>query len=287
MFGFCSIGSEGSRIKTMRTHQNLPDASRLSIVSATILLAYAVTPFIYLPARAFAIQLPGFFFQVQLPLTSVVSFIAAVLATAGADWLIQSHPRMGSQSRVPHWILPALTAWVIGVPLARLEVGPQWWVVFTLGGILFLVVLLSEYVVVDPIDVRSGPATIALTSVSFALFLVLATSVNASGLRLYGILAALVPAIFLVSLRTMFLRIGGQWYWGWALGIAMVVGEVAAGLNYWPISALRYGLLVLALSYSLTSAANHLVEGQKSWSAWSGPLAMFIILFGLAMLLPV
>lgn len=271
----------------MESHQNLPDASRLSVVSATILLAYAVTPFIHLPSRVFSIQLPGFFFQLQLPLTSVVSFIAAVLATAGADWLIQTHPRIGIHSRFPHWILPALTAWVIGVPLAKLEVGPQWWVVFTLGGILFLVVLLSEYIVVDPLDVRSGPATIALTSVSFALFLVLATSVNASGLRLYGILAALVPAIFLVSLRTLFLRSAGQWHWGWALGIAMVIGEVAAGLNYWPLSALRYGLLVLALSYALTSAAHHMVEGQTSWSAWSGPVAMFIIFVGLAMLLPV
>lgn len=271
----------------MQTHQNLPDSSRLSVVSATILLAYAITPFIQLPSRVFAIQLPGFFFQVQLHLTTVVSFIAAILATAGADWLIQTHPRLGSHSRIPHWILPALTAWVIGVPLATLEVGTQWWAVFALGGILFLVVLLSEYIVVDPLDVRSGPATMALTAVSFALFLVLATSVNASGLRLYGILATLVPAIFLVSLRTMFFRSGGQWYWGWALGIAMVVGEVAAGLNYWPISALRYGLLVLAVSYALTNLANHLVEGQSAASAWLEPAILFVIFIGLAILLPV
>lgn len=265
----------------MQTRQNLPDAGRLSVIAATILLVYAVAPFINLPPWQIAFQLPGFFVDIQFQFTTLLSFLVAVLAAAGADWLMDPDPQMGRLARASHWILPALTAWTIGFPLTTIETGPQWWAVFALGGVLFMVVLLAEYIVVDPLDVRSGPAGAGLTAVSFALFLVLAISLHAAGLRLYALLAVLTPAIFLVSLRTLYLRSAGAWYWGWGLGISMVVGEIAAGLHYWPLSSLQFGLFVLAAGYSLTSLAGNLIDGHTPRSVWIEPalmLALFCVL---------
>jgi hypothetical protein len=37
----------------------------------------------------------------------------------------------------------------------------------------------------------------------------------------------------------------------WSVGIALVIGQVAAALHYWPLSPLRFGLLILGLAYAL------------------------------------
>ncbi len=268
----------------MRTHQHLPDANRLSVVLATVLLAYAVTPFVSLPDRSIALQLPGFLFEVRLNFNTIVSILVAILAAAGTDWLIQSHPHMRDRARLPHWLIPALTAWVIGVPLTTLNVGLEWWVVFALGGLLFVLVLVAEYIVVDPNDIRHATSSIGLTAVSFSLYLVLAISVRAAGLRLYALVLGLAPAIFLVTMRSLFLRSGGRWYFSWPLGIALVVAQVAAGLHYWPLAPLQYGLVLLGLAYALTSLAGGIEEGRSWRTVWIEPAVMVVVLWGIALL---
>ncbi len=232
----------------MEIHRHLPDADRLSIVTATILIAYAATPFVSIPSQAITLQLPGFFFELQLNFTTIISFMVAVLAAAGTDWLIQGHPHQEGKTRLPHWLLPALTAWSIGVPLSTLEISPQWWVVFALGGLLFVLVLVAEYIVVDPDDFRHPLAGVGLTAVAFALYLVLAISVRAAEMRLYMLLLALTPTVFLVATRSLYLRSGGRWHAPWAFGIAMVVAQAAIGLHYLPLRPLTFGLILVGLA---------------------------------------
>ena len=157
----------------MQAHQHLPETNRLSVITATIFLAYALIPFVDLPSQQISLQLPGFLFQLEINFGTIVSILVAILAAAGTDWLIQGHPPQPASARLPNWLLPALTAWVIGVPLTTLEVSAQWWAVFALGGLLFVLVLLAEYIVVDPEDDRFAPASVGLIAVSFALYLVL------------------------------------------------------------------------------------------------------------------
>lgn len=268
----------------MQSHQHLPDANRLSMVAAAILLAYALTPFVTLPDRLVSLQLPGFLFEMRLNFTTVVAVLVSLLAAAGTDWLIQSHPHLEGQVRLPHWLLPALTAWAIGVPLTTLEVGAEWWVVFALGGLLFLLVVMAEYIVVDSQDIRHAPASIGLTAVSFALFLVLAVSVRVAGLRLYTLLMTLAPALFLVSLRSLYLRNNGRWFIHWAAGITLVVSQVAAGLHYLPLSPLRFGLLLLAVAYGITLLAVGVEDGRPSKTVWIEPVIMAVVLVGLSLL---
>ncbi|MEN4011282.1 MAG: hypothetical protein AB1453_03045 [Chloroflexota bacterium] len=268
----------------MQSHQHLPDANRLSIVAAVILLAYALTPFVTLPERLISLQLPGFLFEMRLDFTTVVAVLVSLLAAAGTDWLIQTHPHLEGQVRLPHWLLPALTAWAIGVPLTTLEVGVEWWVVFALGGLLFILVMLAEYIVVDPQDIRHAPASIGLTAVSFALYLVLAVSVRAAELRLYTLLMILAPTLFLVSLRSLYLRSGGRWFISWAVGITLVVSQLAAGLHYLPLSPLRFGLVLLAVAYGVTSLAGGVEEGRAWKTVWIEPAVMMAVLVGLSLL---
>lgn len=265
----------------MEDHRNLPDANRLSVLAATILLAYALTPLIQFPEQDLGVQLPGFFLALEFNFSTVVSVLVALLAAAGADWLLQQHPLNTQRRRAAHWLLPALTAWVIGVPLTNLQVGLEWWAVFAFGGGLLMLVFVAEYIVLDPTDVRHGPATIGLTAVSFALYLVLAIAVRAAGFRLYTLLAALVPAMFLVSLRSLYLRLGGQWKYAWALGISLVIGQFAVGLHYLPISPIQFSLMLLGLSYALTSLAGSIEEGRAWQTLWIEPAVMLAVIWTL------
>ena len=93
-------------------HRHLPDADRLSMLTATILLAYALAHFIDLPGRELALQLPGIYLSVQVNVQTFVGPLVAALTASGANWLLRDHPAIGGQSTMEHWLLPALTAWV-------------------------------------------------------------------------------------------------------------------------------------------------------------------------------
>ena len=267
---------------------HLPDTNRLSVVAATVLLAYAMTPFIAIPEQSLQVQLPRFFFSLTVNFETIVAVVAAALAGVGADWLVRGHPsyiELASDSR--HWLLPALTAWVIGEPLNRLTTGPAWWAIFGFGGLLLVAVNVAEYVALDPADTRHAMAVVGLTAVAFALFLILAISLRAGAPRLYLILPALVVAVFLATLRTLYLRLGGQWHWKWSVTIAVITGQLVVGLHYWPISPIQFGLVLMGSAYALTSIAAGVEEGRQGSGLWIEAGIMLLVSGLLAALLRV
>ncbi len=269
----------------MEARGNLPETNRLSVLAATILLAYAAMPFIQIPPRELGFQIPGVYVSVVVNFATVTSILAAVMAAFGADWLSRDHPLYGQARSWRQWLLPGLTAWVLGAPLSTLEVGLEWWAVFGLGGLLLVFVFVSEYIVLDPNDTRHAPATIGLTAVGFALFLVLAIALRASGQRLLLEIPALILAVFLVAMRSMYLRLGEKHTLIWPVVIAVFIGQMAAGLHYWPLSPLQHGMILLAAAYALTSLAGSIVEGRSLRGALIEPGVMLVVLWGLAALL--
>jgi hypothetical protein len=260
----------------------LPDPDRLSVLAATLLLAYSMTHFVILPGREFELQLPGIFLSVQLSIKTFVGLIAAALTASGADWLLRDHPALQGRSTIQHWILPALTAWVIGIPLLQLPLSLVWWGVFTIGGTLLLLVLVAEYIAVDRDDARYFPASAALTAVSFALFLMLAIVLRSVGVRLFLALPALILAAGLVSMRTLHLRSQGQWKFIESLVIALIVGQVAAALHYWHLPPISFGLAVLGPAYALTSLINNLGDGEPFLQALIEPGLVLLAVWGTA-----
>ncbi len=263
-------------------HQHLPNTDRLSVLAASILLAYALLPFVNIPERDLVLRLLGVVFVFRVNFSTIIALIGAGLAAAGTDWLLRDHPHLGKQRTFQHWLIPALTAWVIDVPLSSLAVSLQWWAVLGFGGVLLVLVLVSEYIVVDPADSRHAVATVGLTAVSYALFLILVIALAGAEMRLYLLLPALFMAIFLVTLRSLYLRLGGRWCIAWSLAIAMAVAQAAAALHYWPLSPLRYGLVLLGLAYALASVAGSVEEGRPWQTLWIEPVLMLVALWGLA-----
>lgn len=264
-----------------KSHQ-FPDFSRLSIISAVIILAYGLVPFVQIPAQSLVLRLPFIVFSYEIDFGTVVSLLVAILAAFGADWLIQSHPQKGNQTLVQHGLVPALTAWVIGVPLSFLEVGIEWWAVVGLGAILLAFILVAEYLVVDSNSESHLPASLGLTVISFALFLVLVIALEASGLRLFLLLPAIAITIFFLVSRSFYLRTSGDWNWFWSLGIAFFVSQISLGLHYLPIQPLTFGLILVAVSYPLTLLIIGKKQGRTGLNLMVEPGILFIFLLILA-----
>jgi hypothetical protein len=245
----------------MKQHY-LPNLDRLSILAATILLGYTLARFIKAPGPEFSTQLPGVYLTIRVNIQTIVTWLVAFLAAAGADWLLRDHPALGKQTTIEHWLLPGLTAWVIGLPLYQLPLGPIWWIGFLLGGTALMLVLVAEYIAVDPDDIRQPLAVIGLTTLSFALYLVLIISLRLVGLRLYLLLPPIVLAAWLIGLRTLHLRLHGKWAFFPAALIALIVAQMTAAFHYWPISAVSFGLAVLGPTYAMTSLVTRLTQGE-------------------------
>ncbi len=260
----------------------LPDADRLSVLAATILLAYTLSRFIDLPGSDVGFQLPGIYVSLHLSIRTLVYFLVAGLVASGADWLLRDHPALKDQSTFQHWLLPALTAWVIGIPLSQLPMGILWWSVFAIGGALLVLVLVAEYIVVDPNDVRRTPAAAGLTAVSYALFLILGTVLRSAGLRLYLILPAMAISAGLVAIRTLQFSLHGEWRIIEAGVVTLIIAQVVAALHYWPLSPISFGLAVLGPAYALTTLISSLSEGEPLRQAVLGPGVVLLGAWGAA-----
>jgi hypothetical protein len=242
------------------SRQNLPDIDSISILAAIIVFAYTLESFITLPTFEFSRQLPGLYIELNLSVNLITPVFAALLTAAGVNWMVQNHPASHGKITLQHAILPALTALVIGIPLSRVPVGLGWWLGLIGGTTILCLVLIAEYIAVDPDDARLPFANAALSAVSFALFLILAGTLRAAGTRLLFNTPALIIAAWLVSLRVTNLRLHGEWTVYESAIIAFLVGQFAAAFNYWPLAPISFGLLLLGPSYALVSLFCNLIE---------------------------
>jgi hypothetical protein len=258
-------------------HRHLPDADKLSVLSAIILLAYIIARFVDVPLNEFTIQLPGLFLEFEISIRTVITLLVAGLAASGAEWLMQQHPRLRGQRTFEHWILPAITAWVIGVPLVQLPLGFQWWLWFIIGSSLLMLVVVGEYITIDPDDMRQPVATAGLTAVAFSIFLILAIALRDVGFRLFWIVPALAFVGGTIALRTLHLRLHGQWAWFHAVIIAFVLSQIAAALYYLPASPVAYGLILLGVVYGLTGMIANLADGRSVRRAVIEPAIILLI----------
>jgi len=263
----------------------MPDPNRIGLVIATVLLALTLTHIMPSPEFNIEIQLPGFLLAFPLNSNTIMGILTACLTATGMDWLLRSHPSLQGRPTFEWWLLPTLTAFVISIPLAILPSGGAWWIGFIVSsGFLFLV-FLAEYVAVDPDAPYYSISMIGLTSISYTLFFILAVALRSSGIRLYLLAPGLFLAASLASLRILHLRLSDNWEYAWALGIGLVSVQFAAGLYYWSLSPVQYGLLLAGPLYGLINLAVNLGENMPARRALIEPALATVFCLGLAIFL--
>ena len=237
----------------------LPDGNRVGVLTAAVLLAYALTRLINTPGFTLTLQLPGFYFAYPLTLSAAMTVMATGLTATGMNWLLLSHPSLQGDT-IEHWLLPTLTTFIIGVSLGVLPFGTLWWIGLFIGAGILVSIFVAEYASVDTGAPTYALASAALIALSYALFLMLIIALRAAGTRLFLIAPAVFIAAGLVTLRTLHLRLNGRWEFSWTLGIALACTQTAAGVHYWPISPLQFGLILLGPLYALITLASNLSE---------------------------
>jgi hypothetical protein len=265
--------------------QNLPNIDLLSILAAMIVFAYTLERFIDLPSWVISWQLPGLYIEINLNVTVVTSILVSLMTASGANWLMSNHPGSRKKLALEHAILPALTALVIGIPLSRIPVGIAWWIGLISGAFILILVILAEYISVDPGDVRLPFANAALSAVSFAIFLVLTGALRAVGVRLLFLTPAIILAAWLVSLRVINLRLHGEWTLIESAIIALVVGQIAAAFYYWPLAPMTFGLVLLGPAYALISLFCNLIEEKPFRQVVLEPIVSILIAWGAAFII--
>lgn len=256
----------------------LPPADRIGVLIASVLLTFALTRLIQSPRLTLTLSLPGFYFAFPLTLGTFMTLLAAALTAAGMDWLTRTHPTYEKKTNAEHLMLPTITTFVIGAPLSLLPDGTTWWVGFAFGAVLLVTVFMAEYITLNPSAPTYTLARAGLTALAYALFLILATSLRFSGARLF----VLVPAIFivagLISLRILHFDGTDRWDFPWAIGIAIICAQISAGLHYWPLTPIQFGLALTGPLYALTMLSVSLAENIPLRRAVLGPA----IILGLA-----
>jgi hypothetical protein len=248
----------------------LPPSNQVGVLAATVLLCYALTHLASGPGLTMVVQLPGFYFAYSFTLGTAMTLMAAGLTASGMDWLLHSHAGLAGQRTLEHWLQPSLTALIIGVLLDILP-GPAWWIGFITGAAILVAVVVAEYVSVDPGSPTYALASAGLIALGYALFLLFAIALRLGGMRLFLEIPAVFVAAGLVALRSLRLRLVGDWEIQWALGIGLVSAQLAAGLHYWPLSSVQFGLILLGPLYALTSLAASLTEDVPVRSALAEP----------------
>lgn len=266
----------------MNERKYLPDSDHIGVLTSTILLAYALSRLIQAPEFNLEVQLPGFYLLLPLNMSTAMSLLTAGLTATGMDWLLRGHPSLNNRRTFQWWILPTLTTFVIGVPLSILPDGAAWWIGFAVGGAFIFFVFLAEYIVVDADAPYYASAMAGLTAISYTLFFILAVALRYSEVRLYILIPALFLAAGFTSLRILHLRFSGRWEYAWTAGIAFVCIQIAAGLHYWPISPIQFGLMLVGPLYGLTNLAANLGEDQPAQRAALEPAVATALCWGLA-----
>jgi hypothetical protein len=268
-------------MQPMTEKRYLPDPSRVSILTACILLAFALTRVVSAPHYEITIPLIRLYVTLSLNLNTLIVLLAAGLTAAGMGWLLQTHPSLEKGETREHWLLPTLTVLVSGMALYTLPPTTTWWLGFGLVAAILLAIFFAEFVAVDPADSRYQFATGILTVLAFVIFLILAVALKASSVRLFLVAPALFLGSGLVGLRTLHLRMNERWEVSMALGIAVVSVQLGAALYYMPLTPVRYGLGLLGPVYSLTTLAVSLAEGHRLRQAIVEPAVMLILLSGM------
>jgi hypothetical protein len=268
--------------------QQLPDQNRLSILVSIILLSYTLTHFVSIPTREYQISLLGVYFPLKINFSTMVSLLVAGMTASGSAWLLQDHPtRDQKQTTAVHWLLPSLTSLVLMLAVEQIPFGITWWLAAFSSGLILIMVYTAEYIVLESSNDYFPIAQIGITALSIVLFLVLAIALHLAEVRLFFRVPLLSFAAALVYIRIVHLRQDGLWAISQGSVAFLLIGEIAAGLHYWPLNSISYGLALTGPLYSLLEVSEFIPAQTEDlqWKSLLWPGLILLISWGAAIMI--
>lgn len=269
----------------MNASRSFPSRDQLSVLTAVIVLAYALARFLDFPARAIGGTFFGSALGLELNGQFLMMLLVAALISAGSDTLIRSHPAFAARaagSTIVHWIIPGATALVLGAALNGLPDGPVWWLGLGSSAVGLIVVLIAEYMVVDPEAPQREAAVLALTALAYALALILFVVMHSLSARaaISATVSGLVAAGLAWRLFTLHDAPLGRASLYAALA-GLVCAEVIWALNYWRVPSSSAALMATIPFYISVGVAQQHLAGRLTRRVW----IEFAIVGGLGLLI--
>jgi hypothetical protein len=239
---------------------------RAAVVASLVMIGLLLTAVVDLPTWSIQRQILGSPLTLTVSQTWLVGIVLMALVCAGTDSIVRSHPL--AQTGQMHlsfvtWILPALTVFLAALFLGQAPTRLYWAGGILLSGLVLVLVISAEYLSVDPAAPLYDRARLVLNVLAYLLALVAFGLVYASRTR--SLLSATTITVVGTLLALEFLRTANQGFGRtllYAFIAGLATGEVVWAMNYWRISGLTGGLILLLGFYVATGLANQQLQGQ-------------------------
>jgi len=249
-----------------------PNRDRLSVLTATIVLAYALARFLDLPARVWQTTILGSSIDIQIDGPFLVLLFVAALISAGSETLMRSHPYLAGRPKAPafqHWILPGATALALGAALNRTRDEQVWWVELGISVLALLAVLVAEFIAVHPEDRRRDVAAVVITGLTYALALTIFALLYSLSYRAVVSASLSGAASALLAWRWLRLRVpSDERAWLYAGLTGLMCAEAFWALTYWRLTPGAAALLVMLPFYVGLGLAQQHLTGTLSRRVW-------------------
>lgn len=223
------------------------------MVVSTIMLAYAISQAVDFPSQGSPIALGGFLIPLEFDFPTIITLAVAGVTATGTDWIMRDHPALKDKLTLPHLLLPTLTAWILSVSLNNLADVPFKWLVLLVGGVFLVMVILAEYIVLNPQDYRAPLGVALLTAIAYAMILALSVSLESTDQRLIVVLPAIALGGGILSMRILQLQSKKAWPVLESSACLLVVAQFGSALHYLPVSPLAHGILILGTLFSMVN----------------------------------
>ena len=224
------------------------------------MLAYGLSQAVDFPTDNSAIAVGGILIPFALNIPTIITIAVTGVTATGTDWIMRDHPALKGKITIPHLLLPTLSAWILSVSLNNLADVPLKWLVLIIGGFFLFIVILAEYIVLNPEDYRSPVAVVGLTAIAYSMLLALAVSVASTDQRLIVSLPAIALGTGVLTMRILQLQTQLPWPVLEATSCMLVISQLAAVLHYLPVTPISHGLLILG---ALFSTVNFIINIER------------------------
>jgi hypothetical protein len=239
---------------------------RASVVSTLVVLGLMLGAFLQVPAWSYKLTVLGSPLTISISQTALMAALLVGITCAGTDTIVRSHPtarRIEARYSFVTWTLPALTVLLAVVLLPQAPTLIYQLAGFVLTGLILTLVISAEYYTVDPASSRYLGARLSLNAWAYLLALVLFVLIYSAKAR--SLISATGVALVSTLLALEFLRSAGRGFTRTALYAAIAglcTGEIVWAMNYWRISGLTGGLILLLGFYVATGLANQQLQAR-------------------------
>jgi hypothetical protein len=235
----------------------------LSILAASIVLLNAFSRLVSIPSRGVLLTIFSIQWAIEMNGRLLFMILLAALVITGSEAILRSHPLLISfqeqgkrYSTIPHWILPALAAFGGSGALNLLPSGPRWWVGIVLVSALLVACIAAEYYTLDRADYWHDPSALVLNMLALVILALILAAIHFGSTRIAMALPAIGLTAMVIGLRVLDLQAPrSPKAYGYALGIGVLVSELALPLEFLPISSVSFGLALTLIFYDLTGIA--------------------------------